>query len=154
MSGSKAPRLSLPKMTDRLALSHTGLLVSPFCLGLVYSDETACAAFDVGINFFFLSAVLFSKRIFSVMASGSLPPAYSAVIVGFMALSFQINFTETTFLRSTSFDAVLLVTFLFVVSRNFAEPSSMHASFQDPPDAWLSLPFDGPGHRNRDCRPD
>src|ERR1700730_6192495 len=58
MSGSKAPRLSLPKMTDRLALSHTGLLVSPFCLGLVYSDETACAAFDVGINFFFLSADL------------------------------------------------------------------------------------------------
>jgi len=82
----------------------------------------------VGFTLFFLSAVLFSKRIFSVMASGSLPPAYSAVIVGFMALSFQINFTETTFLRSTSFDAVLLVTFLFVVSRNFAEPSSMHAS--------------------------
>ena len=58
MSGSKAPRLSLPKMTDRLALGHTGLLVSPFCLGMVFSDETACAAFDSGINFFFLSADL------------------------------------------------------------------------------------------------
>lgn len=58
MSGSKAPRLSLPKLTDRLAVSHTGLLVSPFCLGMVFSDETACAAFDSGINFFFLSADL------------------------------------------------------------------------------------------------
>lgn len=45
-------------MTDRLALGDTGLLVSPFCLGMVFSDETACAAFDSGINFFFLSADL------------------------------------------------------------------------------------------------
>jgi len=45
-------------MTDRLALGDTGLRVSPFCLGIVRSDETACAAFDAGINFFFLSADL------------------------------------------------------------------------------------------------
>jgi|KBSSwiStaDraftv2_1062776.scaffolds.fasta_scaffold05768_13 hypothetical protein len=45
-------------MTDRLSLGETGLLVSPFCLGMVRSDETASAAFDAGINFFFLSADL------------------------------------------------------------------------------------------------
>jgi hypothetical protein len=45
-------------MTDRLALGDTGLRVSPFCLGMVRSDETAGAAFDAGINFFFLSADL------------------------------------------------------------------------------------------------
>ena len=45
-------------MTDRLVLGETGLRVSPFCLGMVRSDETACAAFDAGINFFFLSADL------------------------------------------------------------------------------------------------
>lgn len=45
-------------MTDRLVLGETGLRVSPFCLGMVHSDETACAAFDAGINFFFLSADL------------------------------------------------------------------------------------------------
>ena len=58
MSSSKPPRVSLPRMTDRLRLSQTGLLVSPFCLGMVSSDETACDAFDAGINFFFLSADL------------------------------------------------------------------------------------------------
>ncbi|MEK6336385.1 MAG: hypothetical protein AABM67_15775 [Acidobacteriota bacterium] len=45
-------------MTDRLSLGETGLRVSPFCLGMVRSVETACAAFDAGINFFFLSADL------------------------------------------------------------------------------------------------
>jgi hypothetical protein len=45
-------------MTDRLPLGDTGLRVSPFCLGMVCSDQTACAAFDAGINFFFLSADL------------------------------------------------------------------------------------------------
>jgi len=45
-------------MNDRLVLGETGLRVSPFCLGMVRSDETACAAFDAGINFFFLSADL------------------------------------------------------------------------------------------------
>lgn len=54
----KPPRVRLPKMTDRLSLGETGLLVSPFCLGMVRSDETASAAFDAGINFFFLSADL------------------------------------------------------------------------------------------------
>jgi hypothetical protein len=45
-------------LTDRLALGDTGLRASPFCLGMVSSDDTACAAFDAGINFFFLSADL------------------------------------------------------------------------------------------------
>jgi hypothetical protein len=57
-SAVKPPRVTLPKMTDRLALGDTGLRVSPFCLGMVFSDETAGAAFDAGINFFFLSADL------------------------------------------------------------------------------------------------
>jgi hypothetical protein len=58
MSTLKPPRLTLPKLTDRLTLGEAGLRVSPFCLGLVGSDDTACAAFDSGINFFFVSADL------------------------------------------------------------------------------------------------
>jgi hypothetical protein len=54
----KPPRVTLPQMTDRYSLGDTGLRVSPFCLGMVHSDETAGAAFDAGINFFFLSADL------------------------------------------------------------------------------------------------
>lgn len=45
-------------MTDRLPLGESGLRVSPFCLGMVSSEDTACAAFDAGINFFFLTADL------------------------------------------------------------------------------------------------
>jgi hypothetical protein len=50
-------RSALPKLTDQLDLGDTGLRVSPFCLGMVSSDETGGAAFDAGINVF-LSADL------------------------------------------------------------------------------------------------
>ena len=49
-------RARLPQFTDRLALGREGLVVSPFCLGLVRVPETISAAFDAGINFFFLTA--------------------------------------------------------------------------------------------------
>ena len=58
MSALRPSRTTLPKLTDRLALGDSGLSVSPFCLGMVSSDDTACTAFDAGINFFFLSADL------------------------------------------------------------------------------------------------
>ncbi len=58
MFASKPRRFTLPKLTDRLTLGEAGLRVSPFCLGMVRSEDTASAAFDAGINFFFLSADL------------------------------------------------------------------------------------------------
>ena len=76
----------------------------------------------IGFSLFFLNSFLFAKRIGFLIATGSLPRAHCAVIVGFMALSYQINFTETTFLRSTSFDAVLLVTLVFIACRNHIDP--------------------------------
>ena len=55
--GVRRPRRqTLPHFTDRLPLGDQGLLVSPFCLGMVRSPEAVSAAFDAGINFFFLSA--------------------------------------------------------------------------------------------------
>ncbi len=57
-STQRRSRGSLPRFTDRLALGEQGLSVSPFCLGIVRSEETVCAAFDAGINFFFVSADL------------------------------------------------------------------------------------------------
>ena len=50
------PRRRLPRFTDRLRLSDTDLRVSPVCLGKVRSDRTIAAAFEAGINFFFLTA--------------------------------------------------------------------------------------------------
>src|SRR5436190_890300 len=49
-------RAALPRMTDRLDLGSKGLRVSPFCLGRVKSPDTVLAAFDAGINFFFVTA--------------------------------------------------------------------------------------------------
>src|SRR5204862_321218 len=42
----------------RLRLGDSGLLVSPVCLGKCGSPETVLAAFEAGINFFFLSGDL------------------------------------------------------------------------------------------------
>lgn len=54
---ARAPRTkSLPRLTDRLPLGKSGLAVSPFCLGVVADPKAVPAAFDAGINFFFLTA--------------------------------------------------------------------------------------------------
>ncbi len=47
--------MSARALTDRLSLG-SGLRVSPFCLGLVADPEIVVAAFDAGLNFFFVSA--------------------------------------------------------------------------------------------------
>jgi hypothetical protein len=51
-------RTVLPKFTDRLSLGHSGLSVSPFCIGIVDKPETVSAAYEAGINFFFITADL------------------------------------------------------------------------------------------------
>jgi hypothetical protein len=45
----------LPRLTDRLELG-AGLKVSPACLGMVSDPRTVAAAFEAGINFFFVTA--------------------------------------------------------------------------------------------------
>ena len=49
------PRRTLPKLTDRLPL-RDGLEVSPFCLGAIGDPDVVSAAFEAGINFFFITA--------------------------------------------------------------------------------------------------
>jgi hypothetical protein len=51
-------RERLPKPTDRLTLGHSGLRVSPLCLGMTASPETVIAAYESGVNFFFVTADL------------------------------------------------------------------------------------------------
>jgi predicted aldo/keto reductase-like oxidoreductase len=58
MWNSRPPRKRLPRFTDRLVLGDQGLRVSPYCLGWVDSAETVGAAFDAGINFFFITTDL------------------------------------------------------------------------------------------------
>jgi hypothetical protein len=47
---------SLPEITDRLPLGDGGLMVSPICLGIVTNPSVVSAAYEAGINFFFVSA--------------------------------------------------------------------------------------------------
>jgi hypothetical protein len=51
-------RQGLPRADDRLPLGGSGLRVSPICLGITPSPDTVLAAYDAGINFFFLTADL------------------------------------------------------------------------------------------------
>lgn len=51
-------RRPLPRLTDRLLLGRSGLRVSPICLGATPAADTVLAAFDAGVNFFFVSADL------------------------------------------------------------------------------------------------
>jgi len=50
-------RSRLPKATDRLPVGTTGLSVSPLCLGIT-SPGVVRAAFEAGVNFFFLTGDL------------------------------------------------------------------------------------------------
>jgi hypothetical protein len=54
----RPPRTRLPALPDRLSLGASGLAVSPFCLGVVKDPRTVGAAFDAGINFFFITVDL------------------------------------------------------------------------------------------------
>jgi hypothetical protein len=48
----------LPRATDRVPLGLSGLAVSPLCLGITADPAVVPAAFDAGVNFFFLTADL------------------------------------------------------------------------------------------------
>lgn len=49
-------RERLPRLTDRLSLGKSGLSVSPACLGMTSNPDTVLAAYDAGVNFFFVTA--------------------------------------------------------------------------------------------------
>jgi O-antigen ligase len=68
----------------------------------------------VGFTLFFFAAVLFAVRMVALISSGAVSMNHCAFMVCFAALSFQMNLTETSFLRSTSYYAILLVATLFV----------------------------------------
>ncbi|MEM6795174.1 MAG: hypothetical protein AAF725_14440 [Acidobacteriota bacterium] len=50
------PKSFLPEFADRIALLEDGPSVSPFCIGIVEDEDVVPAAFDAGINFFFITA--------------------------------------------------------------------------------------------------
>ena len=71
----------------------------------------------LGYTLFAASVLLFSNKILHLISARTIDRAHCALIIGFVVLSFQTNFTETTFLRSTMFTSVLLVGFFFATCR-------------------------------------
>ena len=71
----------------------------------------------VGYLLFGLSIFFVTAKILYLTHAQTIPKSHCGLVVGFAFLSFQINFTETTFLRSTSFTSILLVTFMLAVCR-------------------------------------
>jgi hypothetical protein len=58
LTASSRVRQTLPLATDRIPLGRSGLSVSPICLGMTVSPETVIAAYEEGVNFFFVTADL------------------------------------------------------------------------------------------------
>jgi O-antigen ligase len=71
----------------------------------------------LGYLLFSAGVLLFSNKVLHLISARAIDRSHCALIIGFVALSFQTNFTETTFLRSTMFTSVLLVAFLFATCR-------------------------------------
>ncbi|MGY8637431.1 O-antigen ligase family protein [Bradyrhizobium sp. 14AA] len=71
----------------------------------------------LGYALFAASVFLFSNKILHLISARAIDRSHCALIIGFVVLSFQTNFTETTFLRSTMFTSVLLVAFFLATCR-------------------------------------
>ncbi len=71
----------------------------------------------LGYVLFTASVFLFSNKALDLISARAINRSHCALIIGFAVLSFQTNFTETIFLRSTMFTSVLLVAFLLATCR-------------------------------------
>lgn len=98
------PRSELPKLTDRLPLGRSGLEVSPFCLGMTWDPKTVPAAFEAGINFFFLTADM-HWPLYEELRRGlrdlltSNPAARDQIVVGVVAYVTQPEFCFAPYLE-------------------------------------------------------
>lgn len=94
---SPAHRERLPRLTDRIPLGTTGLEVSRFCLGLTEDPKTVCAAFEAGINFFFLTADMHwplyegTRKGLRMLLEGN-PSARDRIVVGACSYTTQPEF--------------------------------------------------------------
>jgi len=94
---STRTRAELPKPTDRLPLGASGLEVSPICVGMTEDPRTIPAAFEAGINFFFVTADMHwplyeqTRRGLAQLLDGH-PDAREAIVVGVVSYVAQPEF--------------------------------------------------------------
>jgi exopolysaccharide production protein ExoQ len=72
----------------------------------------------LGYLLFMASVLLFSYKMLCLIAERAIDRLHCALIVGFVFLNCQTNFTETVFLRSTMFTSVLLIAFFLAACRS------------------------------------
>lgn len=95
-----------PQLQHRLSLRSSGLAVSPVCLGVVAEPDTVLAAFDAGINFFFVTADLHwplydpLRRGLAALLTRS-PSLRDQIVVA------VVSYTEKPDFLEASFDEVL-----------------------------------------------
>jgi hypothetical protein len=101
MNSENLLHAGLPRFTDRLQLGD-GLQVSPFALGMVGTPGAICAAFDKGINFFFVSADMhwplyepLRQGLRDLLARG--PHIRSQIVVGAVSYCTQPEFCSIPF---------------------------------------------------------
>jgi hypothetical protein len=98
---SSSPR-ALPRLTDRLPLGTTGRLVSPFCVGMLPDPAVVAAAFEAGINFFFISADMHwplyeATRYGLAQLLASRPGIRDEIVVGLVSYATQPEFCSAPF---------------------------------------------------------
>ncbi|MBB4369388.1 O-antigen ligase [Bradyrhizobium sp. cir1] len=104
---------TIPSIYDYFEQNHTWVLDNYHSGYIAILIETGF----LGYVLFAGSVLLFSNRMLHLISARSIDRSHCALIIGFVVLSFQTNFTETTFLRSTMFTSVLLVGFFFATCR-------------------------------------
>jgi hypothetical protein len=97
-----SPPRELPKLTDRLPLGATGRQVSPFCIGMVPDPDVVAAAFEAGINFFFISADMHwplyeATRFGLAQLLASRPALRDEIVVGLVSYATQPEFCSAPF---------------------------------------------------------
>ncbi|TYO66709.1 O-antigen ligase family protein, partial [Bradyrhizobium hipponense] len=104
---------TLPSVYDYFEQSHGWVLDNYHSGYIAIAIETGL----FGYLLFTTSVFLFSNKVLYLIATRAINRFHCALIIGFVVLSFQTNFTETMFLRSTMFTSVLLVAIFFAVCR-------------------------------------
>jgi len=97
-----SPPRALPKLTDRLPLGTTGRQVSPICVGMLPHPDVVAAAFEAGINFFFISADMHwplyeATRYGLAELLASRPGIRDDIVVGLVSYATQPEFCSAPF---------------------------------------------------------
>ena len=97
-----SPSRALPKLTDRLPLGTTGRHVSPYCVGMLPDPAIVAAAFEAGINFFFISADMHwplyeATRYGLVQLLESRPSIRDEIVIGLVSYATQPEFCSGPF---------------------------------------------------------